>query len=87
MKMFILLIMVFVVLTDTIRGSVVHAQKSFNDVQNMNGDYLISNPNLNTGNKFSTQYSSYDNVEYFDVYSPLISTRYILNINLFSYNN
>ena len=43
---------------------------------NMNGDYLIANPNYDSKNKFSTLYSSYPNVEFFDVYSPPISTRY-----------
>ena len=43
---------------------------------NMNGDYLIANPNYDSQNKFSTSYSSYPNVEFFDVYSPPISTRY-----------
>ena len=43
--------------------------------QNMNGDYLIGNPNHDSPNKFSTSYSTYPNVEYFDAYSPPISTR------------
>ena len=46
--------------------------------ENMNGIYLISNPNHAAGKKFSTLYSSRPNVEYFDVYSPPISTRYII---------
>ena len=32
---------------------------------NMNGEYLIANPNNNGDNVFSTQYSKYPNVEYF----------------------
>ena len=44
-------------------------------LKNMNGEYLLSNPNPNSKNKFSTEYSSYENVEYFDVYSPLITSR------------
>ena len=44
--------------------------------QNMNGEYLISNPNNDGGKSFSTLYSTYPNIEYFDVYSPPISTRY-----------
>ena len=43
--------------------------------ENMNGEYLIANPNDNGDNRFSTQYSKYPNVEYFDVYTPPISTR------------
>ena len=42
---------------------------------NMNGEYLISNPNNANGKSFSTLYSTYPNVEYFDAYSPPISTR------------
>jgi len=42
---------------------------------NMNGDYVISNPNYDSHKKFSTSYDSYPNIEYFDVYSPPISTR------------
>ena len=44
-------------------------------IENMNGEYLIANPNNNGENVFSTQYSKYPNVEYFDVYTPPISTR------------
>ena len=44
-------------------------------IENMNGEYLIANPNDNGDNHFSTQYSKYPNVEYFDVYTPPISTR------------
>ena len=44
-------------------------------VENMNGEYLISNPNTGSGNSFSTSYSTYPNVEYFDIYTPPISTR------------
>ena len=44
-------------------------------VENMNGEYLIANPNDNGDNRFSTQYSKYPNVEFFDVYTPPISTR------------
>ena len=51
-------------------------KKSNTPTQNMNGEYLISNPNNNEGKSFSTLYSTYPNVEYFDVYSPPIATRY-----------
>ena len=47
-------------------------------LENMNGEYLLSNPNPNSKNKFSTEYSSYENVEYFDVYSPLLTSRLVL---------
>ena len=43
--------------------------------ENMNGEYLISNPNSAKGKSFSTLFPSYPNVEYFDVYSPPISAR------------
>ena len=42
---------------------------------NMNGEYLISNPNHATGKSYSTLYSSRPDIEYFDVYTPPISTR------------
>ena len=42
---------------------------------NMNGEYLISNPNHASGQTYSTLYSDRPNVEYFDAYSPPISTR------------
>eukprot|EP00117_Sycon_ciliatum_P033947 scpid107755/ scgid26010/ len=45
------------------------------ELQNMNGLYAISNPNLQSSAKFSTDYSTKD-AEYFDVYSPPIKTRY-----------
>ena len=46
-----------------------------NKLENMNGEYLISNPNHASGNTYSTLYSDRPNVEYFDAYSPPISTR------------
>ena len=45
------------------------------NLENMNGLYLISNPNHATENSYSTLYSDRPNVEYFDAYSPPISTR------------
>ena len=42
---------------------------------NMNGEYLIANPNSASGATFNTQYSS-RGAEYFDVYSPPITTVY-----------
>ena len=47
-------------------------------IPNMNGPniYDISNPNISSYRKFSTNYSDiHENVEYFDVYSS-ISSRY-----------
>eukprot|EP00117_Sycon_ciliatum_P029408 scpid52803/ scgid23424/ len=43
---------------------------------NMNGLYLISNPNPASTVKYSTDYSKRENVSYFDVYTPPIVTRY-----------
>ena len=48
--------------------------------ENMNGEYLISNPNPNAGKTWSSLYGSRPNIEYFDVYSPPISTKYVLCI-------
>ena len=47
-------------------------------VSNMNGNiYEISNPNQTASTSFSTVYSSiHNNCEFFDVYSPPISSRY-----------
>ena len=45
--------------------------------KNMNGEYLISNPNQASEKQFSTLYSDRPNVEYFDAYSQEISTRYV----------
>ena len=45
------------------------------NVENMNGEYLISNPNHASGKTYSTLYSDRPNVEYFDAYSPPIATR------------
>ena len=39
----------------------------------MNGEYLISNPQPDK--TFSTQYKDYENVEFFDVYSPPINSK------------
>merc|ERR1712025_1465784 len=46
------------------------------DALNMNGEYLISNPNTVSGIEWSSDYRKYENVEYMDVYSPPISSRY-----------
>jgi len=45
-------------------------------IVNMNGDYIISNPNPSTGAKWSGDYSKFEDVEYFDVYTPPISSKY-----------
>merc|ERR1719412_3310724 len=42
----------------------------------MNGLYTISNPNTATTNEFNSDYNSFSDVEYFEVYSPPISTKY-----------
>ena len=62
-------------------GSIIWAGQIFGhvvprSVENMNGDYLISNPNLQSDNTFSTRFSDRPDVEYFDLYTPEISTRY-----------
>ena len=62
-------------------GSIIWASQIFGhviprSVENMNGDYLISNPNLQSTNTFSTRFSDRPDVEYFDLYTPEISTRY-----------
>ena len=41
---------------------------------NMNGDYLIANPNPRAGKQYSTEFGS--RAEYFDVYTPPIKTVY-----------
>ena len=38
-------------------------------MENMNGEYKISNPNLLAGAHFDSDYSKFSNVEYFDVSS------------------
>jgi len=40
-------------------------------VENMNGEYLIGNPNSGAGGKYSTLYKD-RTTKYFDVYSPPI---------------
>jgi len=45
-------------------------------IVNMNGDYLISNPDPSAPSGWSSSYSKFDDVEFFDVYSPPISTTY-----------
>ena len=45
-------------------------------IKNMNGDYIISNANPSSEQPWSGDYSKYEDVEFFDVYSPPISTRY-----------
>ena len=45
-------------------------------IVNMNGDYLISNPDPLAPNPWSGDYSKFDDIEFFEVYSPPISTKY-----------
>ncbi len=42
---------------------------------NMNGEYLIGNPNTRVKAQYSTDYGT-KNAEYFDVYTPPIRTVY-----------
>ena len=39
---------------------------------NMNGEYVISNPNYASKTQFPTDYTKRNNIKYFDVYSPPI---------------
>ena len=43
-------------------------------VDNMNGQYLLSNSHPN--GKWDSSYNKFDDIEYIDVYSPEISTKY-----------
>ena len=45
-------------------------------IKNMNGDYIISNANTISEHPWSGDYSKFEDVEYFDVYSPPISSKY-----------
>ena len=68
---FTLFIVVNIFFTVTITAS------KNNNNDNMNGLYHIGNPNLSSKNPYNTEYSKRsDDVEYFDVYSPPVQTRY-----------
>merc|ERR1719167_222303 len=43
---------------------------------NMNGEYLLSNANPSASGKWNSDYGKFEDVEFFDVYSPPISTKY-----------
>ena len=45
-------------------------------VTNMNGEYIISNENPSASTKWSSLYSNFEDVEYFEVYSHPLSTKY-----------
>ena len=47
-----------------------------NSISNMNGEYTISNANPSSGINWSGDYNKFEGVEYFDAYSPAISTKY-----------
>ena len=47
---------------------------SAEQIVNMNGDYLISNQDPNAPSSWSSSYSKFEDVEFFDVYSPPISS-------------
>ena len=64
------------ILLTIIRASLILGHVVPRSVENMNGEYLIANPNQQSAKTFSTRYSDRSNVEYFDVYSPEISTRF-----------
>jgi len=42
----------------------------------MNGPYLVSNANTDSAHKWDSNYGKFENVEYFDAYSPVINSRY-----------
>ena len=50
--------------------------KNDNKIVNMNGEYLISNPDTTAPTPWTSDYSKFDGVEFFDAYSPAISTKY-----------
>lgn len=69
-----ILLVVTLFSTVTICGAIASNGASNN---NMNGLYNIANPNMNSKDKYNTLYSARgEQVEYFDVYSPPIQTRY-----------
>ena len=76
-----LLVLGFIYQSNVVVGHFVPPTTKTNE--NMNGEYLISNPNPNAGKTYSTLYGSRPNIEYFDVYSPPISTKYVLCIDRF----
>ena len=43
----------------------------FRKVANMNGLYTISNPNTATTNEFNSDYNSFSDVEYFEVFDVI----------------
>merc|ERR1719500_186410 len=45
-------------------------------ITNMNGLYTISNANPESGVEWNSEYNTFKDVEYFEVYSPPISTKY-----------
>ena len=71
-----LLVLGFIYQSNVVVGHFV-PQSTTKTNENMNGEYLISNPNPNAGKTYSTLYGSRPNIEYFDVYSPPISTKYV----------
>ena len=67
------LVTLFLLFANVLQENGLDAQTMKNG--NMNGEYLIANPNSNDGKKYSTLYSNRPNIKYFDVYSPPISTK------------
>ena len=56
-------------ITSSLRGS------SVSGISNMNGEYLLSNSHPN--GKWDSNYAKFgDDLEYMDVYSPVISSKY-----------
>ena len=70
-------ILLVITLVSTVTVSNAITSTGANNNKNMNGLYNIANPNMNSKNKYNTLYSARgEQVEYFDVYSPPIQTRY-----------
>ena len=51
---------------------------SASSLENMNGEYVISNADPSSAIKWSSLFSNYPDVEYFDVYSHPLSTKWYL---------
>merc|ERR1719348_1426889 len=62
------------IIISSCHGSVMPKISKTEGIVNMNGDYLLSNSHPN--GKWDSRYSKYEAVEYMDVYSPVISTKY-----------
>ena len=66
--------LIFLILLGIGQSSVVKRSQDDDSVSNMNGDYLLSNSHSN--GKWDSNYAKFDEVEYMDVYSPVITSKY-----------